>query len=258
MREVRGFTLVELITVIMILGILSIGTVKFITDSSQGFFSTMGRAALAGDARFVAQRLAREVRDALPNSVRVSGGCLEFVPTVGASTYTTLPVANVASSFLSVPVDPLPVPANSRVAVFPDLDVYTLASPGEVSPAVTVSAPDGNNEVTVTFASDHRFVTTSPGNRYFFVGSPVSYCVDGAQLFRYNGYGFQSTQLTAAGLPSALPGRAMVAKDVDTLNPFTFNDATLTRNAVLEIDLNFVRDGDEVRIEHAVQVRNVP
>ena len=73
------------------------------------------------------------------------------MPTVGASTYTTLPVATLASSFLSVPVDPLPVPADSRVAVCPDLTVYTLASPGEVSPTVTVSAPDGNNEVTVTF-----------------------------------------------------------------------------------------------------------
>ena len=142
--------------------------------------------------------------------------------------------------------------------MFPDLSVYTLASLGEISPTVTVSAPDGNNEVTVNFASNHRFVTTSPGNRYFFVGSPVSYCVDGAQLFRYSGYGFQTTQLTAVGLPSALPGRAMVAQDVDTVSPFTLNDATLTRNAVLEIDLNFGRDGDEVRIEHAVQVRNVP
>ena len=117
MSRVKGFTLVEIVTVMMILGILSIGTVKFITDSSQGFFSTMGRTALAGDARFVAERLATEVRGALPNSMRVSGACLEFVPTVGASTYATLPVVTAASSFLSIPVDPLPIPANSRVAV---------------------------------------------------------------------------------------------------------------------------------------------
>ncbi len=80
-----GITLVELVTVVMILGILSVGTVKFITDSGQGFASTVGRAALAGDVRFVTLRIAKEVRDALPNSVRVSGGCLEFVPTVGVA-----------------------------------------------------------------------------------------------------------------------------------------------------------------------------
>ena len=258
MGPARGFTLVELITVMMILGILSLGTVKFIGDSSQGFASTISRSELATDARFVVERLARDVRDALPNSVRVSAGCLEFIPVVGASSYTTLPLITAATTFLSVPVDPLPIPANTRTAVFPDLNIYTLGSPAIISPTVALSAPDVNNEVTVTMAAAHSFVTESPSNRYFLVTDPVSYCVDAAQIWRYNGYGFVSAQPGPVALPGAMPGRALVTQNVTTLAPFTLNDATLTRNAVVGIDLEFTRDGDSVRIEHMVQIRNVP
>ncbi|MDH3640891.1 MAG: type II secretion system GspH family protein [Gammaproteobacteria bacterium] len=255
---VRGFTLVELITVMMILGILSLGTVKFIGDSSQGFASTISRSELATDARFVVERLARDVRDALPNSVRVSGGCLEFVPVVGASSYTTLPVTSAAISFLSVPVDPLPLPAGARAAVFPDLNVYALGSPATVSPTVALSAPDAGNEVTVTMAAAHRFGSESPSNRYFLVTDPVSYCVDNARVWRYSGYGFVAAQPGPGGLPAAMPGRALVTQNVTTLAPFTLADATLSRNAVVGIDLEFTRGGDAVRIEHMVQIRNVP
>lgn len=254
----RGFTLVELVTVMMVLGILSVGTVRFISDSSQGFATTVTRSELAGDARFTVERLVREVRDALPNSVRVSGGCLEFVPITGASSYTTLPVAGPAASFKSVPIDPLPIPAASRVAVFPDLDIYDLASPSVVSPVVSLSTPDVNNEVTVTMASAHQFPVASPTRRYFVVSDPVSVCVDAGQLWRYSAYGFSAVQPTVADLPAAMPGRALLAQSVTSATPFTLNDATLTRNAVVAVDMEFSRGGDALRIEHSVQVRNVP
>ena len=254
----RGFTLVELITVMMVLGILSVGTVRFISDSSGGFATTVTRAELAGDARFAVERLAREIRDALPNSVRVTGGCLEYVPVLGASRYVTLPLTSAATSFRAHPIDPLPVPAGARVAVFPDGAVYDLTAPATVSPTVTVSAPDAGNEVTVTMASAHRFAVESPADRFFLVDTPVSVCVDGGRLWRYANYGFNVVQPTVAGLPGSLPNRALLAQEVVSTTPFALNAPTLTRNAVLGIDLEFARGDDQVRIEHLVQVRNVP
>lgn len=257
-RHTSGFTLVELVTVIMVLGILSVGTVQFITDSAGGFATTVGRAELATDARFAVERISRELRDALPNSVRSNGACIEYIPIIGASTYTTLPVAAPAASFLSVPVDPLPVPAGARVAVYPNLAVYVLAASGVISPTAAVSGPDGNNEVTVTMATPHSFPAESPSNRYFFVASPVSYCVDGDALWRYQNYGFLAAQPAAAALPGGLPGRSLVAQYVNAATPFTVNAATLTRNAVVEIDLAFTRRDDSIAVQHLVQVRNVP
>lgn len=253
-----GFTLVELVTVIVIMGILALGTVSFIGDSSRGLASTMVRSELAGDARFIIERLSRELRNALPGSVRVSGACLEYIPVAGASRYITLPVASTASTFRSVPVDPVPLPAGVRVAVYPGSNTYDLASPGSVSPPVTVSPPDADNEVTVTFATPHQFLSESPARRYFLVTEPVSYCVDGHALYRYGDYGFLAAQAGPAGLPGALPGRSLMIEQVTSAVPFSLSGATLTRNAVVAVDLSLTRDGDNVRLEHLVGVRNVP
>ncbi|MEZ5561266.1 MAG: type II secretion system protein [Pseudomonadales bacterium] len=253
-----GFTLVELITVMMILGILAIGTVRFIGDSSQGFASTVARTELASDARAGIDRLVRDVRNALPNSVRVSGSCLELIPVAGASRYLNLPVTSASSSFNSVPLDPLPLPAGARVAVYPNSGVYVLAGSGVVSPPITASAPGAGNVVQIAFAAPHSFPAHSPTRRYFVVTEPVSYCVAGDALYRYSGYGFAGTQPGIADLPAALPGRAMIAQQVTGAVPFRVSGATLNRNAVVQMDLRFERGGDAVRFEHSVQVRNVP
>lgn len=255
-----GFTVVELVVVIIVLGILAVGTVTFISDSSRGFASTVSRTQLGTEARFVIERLSRELRSALPGSLRVTGGCLELVPIVGASRYLTLPVATAAAAFRSVPVDPLPVPAGARVAVQPDGSAYALAVPGPVSPPLTLPlpAPDASNEVTVSFATLHRFSAESATGRYFLVTDPVSYCVDGGALYRYQDYGFHAAQPDPAALPSAVPGRSLMLQEVAGATPFTLNGGTLTRNAVVAVDLTLARSGDSVRIEHLVQVRNVP
>ena len=84
--RVGGFTLIELVVVITVMGILSIGAVSFITDASDGYANTVRRTELGSTMRLAAERVTRELRNALPNSVRVSGNCLEFIPVEGGST----------------------------------------------------------------------------------------------------------------------------------------------------------------------------
>lgn len=253
-----GFSLVELVAVMVVMGILAIGTVRFIADSSTGFATTISRTELAGDARYAIERLTRELRAALPESIRVAGGCIEFIPVAAASSYTTLPIASSASSFTAVPIEPMPLPAGVRAAVYPDSATYQLSGVSAISPPVVVSAPDGNNEVTVTMSAPHRFPVESPSNRFFLISDPVSFCVVGERLWRYQGYGFLSAQPGVGGLPSGLPNRALLAERVATATPFTVSAATLVRNAVVEIDMDFVRGDDRVSLQHLVQVRNVP
>lgn len=257
-RGPHGFTIVEMITVIVLLGILSIGTVQFISDSSTGLATTMTRTELASDARFALDRVGIGLRDALPRSVRVSGGCIEFIPVQSASSYITLPLAAAATSFQAAPFDNPGALGGTRAVVYPTDAVYALGSPGVISDAVALSAPDINNEVTVTMAAAHQFSAPSPTDRVYLVRTPVSYCVDGGQLWRYRNYGYSASQPTTATLPGSRPDRVLIAQDVSTTAPFTVDAPSLNRNAVVQIDMTFSRGADQVRIEDQVQVRNVP
>src|SRR3954463_8106182 len=87
-RAVCGFTLTEAVMVIVITGILAGMVAVFIQKPVQGFFDTARRAALVDAADTVLRRLSRDVREALPNSVRVSGGtALEFLHVRSAGRY---------------------------------------------------------------------------------------------------------------------------------------------------------------------------
>jgi MSHA biogenesis protein MshO len=255
-----GFTLIELVVVITVMGILSVGAVAFITDASDGYASSVRRSELGSTMRLAAERMTRELRNALPNSVRVTGTCVEFIPASGGSSYLNLPVSIASATFDAVP----PIDASmagARIAVFPDSTnaIYTLGEPGVVSPPATFAAPDASNVVRVTMTAAHRFPVESPERRFYLVREPVSYCLDQNRLWRYQGYGFRAVQPAAAALPTSMPGRSLIGEDLSmSATPFTFASATLTRNAEVGIDLAFQDGADALRIHHLVQLRNVP
>lgn len=260
MQHMRGFTLVELVVVIAVMGILSIGAVAFITDASDGYASTVRRTELGSTMRLAAERMTRELRNALPNSVRVSGNCLEFIPAEGGSSYLNLPVSIAATGFdVAAPIDASM--AGARIAVFPDSTgaVYSLTDPGVISPPANYSPPDANNVVRVTMSSSHRFPVESPQRRFYLLRAPISYCVDRNRLWRYQDYGFVPVQPSAAALPTTMPGRSLIGEELlASAPPFTFANATLTRNAQVQIDFEFRDAADALRIHHVVQLRNVP
>ena len=93
-RLIRGFTLMEMILVIIILGIMGAGISGFISLSTQSYLNATNRDELIGNARFVIERLSRELRNAVPNSIRVQSWagnrlqCIQFTPIVASTVYT--------------------------------------------------------------------------------------------------------------------------------------------------------------------------
>lgn len=88
-----GFTLVEMIIVITILGVISAVLAVFIRSPIEGYFDAVRRAELVDSADTALRRVGRDVRRAVPNSVRVTGACggancyLEFLPTASGGRY---------------------------------------------------------------------------------------------------------------------------------------------------------------------------
>ena len=100
-----GFSFVEMVVVIAVLGILAAGSVRFLQFATEGYGNGGRRAELATAASTGTARMAIELEDALPNSVRISGGCLEFVPVTEVTRYLTLPLGSPGTSLQLVAPD---------------------------------------------------------------------------------------------------------------------------------------------------------
>ena len=255
----RGFTLIELVVVIVLMSIISLAGIESIRFTAEAYGKMSGRQTLGNSARVAIDRMSREIRQALPTSARVSGDCIEFIPINAAGRYLDLPVEASSNTFKAVPLNPGQSSTTGAVAVYPVVSNVYDSSSKLLSASASVGAPDIDNEVTVTMSRPHQFPYHSPNQRFFLVGSPVSYCIDGDNLFRYKNYGVNVTQPGTADLPGGLPDRALLVNQVgNSVTPFTVVGSSLQRNAMVRIDLSFDADGEAVKIVHEAQLRNVP
>lgn len=271
-NEACGFTLIELVVTLVILSIVSLISAGFIIATSESYVATATRNQLASVARLTADRLALELHNALPNSLRLTtagpGGdqCLEFVPVRAASTYIDAPFRPrpYASAFSVIDFDPTQDGAAGVYAVIfpvePD-DLYGAVFAGSTTESIVeVSVGTGAAGTnTLTSPHPHRFKRQSPVDRIYLVDPPVSFCVDGDRLYRYSGYGFQAAQCTPSTcLPSATPGRWLIANELDNagLSAFDYVAASRRRNAVVQLEFNFSRSGEGVLLNHEVLIQN--
>jgi MSHA biogenesis protein MshO len=271
-----GFTLIELIMVIMITAILALVSSRFITLSVRGWLDQAGRHEMAMAAASASEKLGREVRQALPNSVRsfsdAGNTCLELVPVLNHSEYLSLPVTAAGSSFRALAFAHDSGAEQGYVAVYPysSKAVYgNGARRGDAISASLASADDAVDHVQVIrFAATEQFPVDSPQRRFYLVDTPVAWCEDGAGgLWRYRGYGF------AADSRSLLPTTGSQAELViNNLLPgsleVTVDRAELHRNSVVRFSFSLLRSsrtgnsdgeaGEQLPLVMEVQLQNVP
>lgn len=273
-----GFTLVELIMVIVILGAIGGTVAVFMKGPIDAYFDTARRAGIADVADTTVRRMARDLRKALPNSIRVVPGatagndCVEFIPTRMGGRYraqdivpvptdnTSLRFDAVDSSFNMLGINTA-LPADQRVQVNDLVAVYNLGITGASAYAgdntTTVSSvavsPFNANETQINLSPSFKFPLESPTRRFHVIPNEervVSYICSGGKLYRNTNYSY------AASCPAPTVGTTPIIASEATCS-FAYDNSDM-RNGLVKLSLTFSNAGESVNVYHEVHVNNTP
>jgi MSHA biogenesis protein MshO len=264
----RGVTLIEMVIVVAITAIIAVGVAVFISRPFEGYVDSARRAELTDIADTALRRMTRDLRSALPNSIRMTTvgptTYLEYLQTSGGGRYRAdkdnggtgdeLLFTGADSSFDVVgPMPPL--------ATGDSIVIYNLAASGTIANAYSgdnrraYSSSTGNN---ITISPNTPFPYPSPGKRFQVVKHAVTYACNSAsgQLRRYWNYGISASQPT----PPGGPDNALLADSITSCE-FTYNEAG-ARTGVVGLALTVARDSESgserVRLFQQVHVNNAP
>lgn len=269
--------------VIVITGILAAIVAQFIAAPVQGYMDSVRRAELTDQADVALRRIVRDVRLALPNSLRVTtnGGIsyIEFIMTSAGGRYRDSGDGSTNGAVLSftstVPLtfDVLgTMPANPAIAVGDYIVVYNLGPGYAPANAYVVADPCvGCNRARVTAIAGNAITLasnpfggqtpplSSPSARFQVIPGgvqAVTYACPTAavgNVSRFSNYGFSAAQATP---PLGVPALMAIGTATCAVN---FAANVLGRNGLLSIQLTLTAaNGDSVTLSQQIHVDNSP
>lgn len=255
----RGFTLIEMIIAITVLGILSAAAAVFLRGPITSYFDVERRAGLADSGELAMAKIAMEISRAVPNSVRVApsaggGFYVEFLPVISEGRYRIAGPGNVLNfgsantvfDALCSPAVPCPAPGNWVVVnnYLPAANVWAGNS------RATLVGIVGN---TITHTSQ-IFLADAPDHRFQIAGNPVTYFCDpvAGTIVRYSGYGISPVQpQPPAGVPDTLATQVTACGAL-------FSPGTLRRAGLLTLTLTLSNAGDTLNLYHTIRIEPLP
>jgi MSHA biogenesis protein MshO len=288
MNKEHGFTLVELVIVIMVTGIIAgIFAMQF-GPALQNYLAVGRRANLTHLADTALRRMVNEIHTAVPNSLRLlpaqsanGASCLEMVPSSGGGRFRTAadtewdqanpgspskwvdltqPTASfdVLTPFTTTPVQgDWVVIGNQNTA-----DVYTGVSRGQVESVTTPPASLGQSRITLH--QPKQFPYGYEGGRFYIVPKDlqaVTYMCgakaqDGSRtLTRIVGYDFNPTQTC----PVSGGKSAIVSTKVGNCNfAYDPSQGATAQSGFAQLQLTLTDNGETVTLTVGSQVENMP
>jgi MSHA biogenesis protein MshO len=252
-RSNTGFTLIEMIAVIVILSIISALGFSFVHTTLESYNATINRGKLITKGRLALERMTRQIRAAVPNSVRVVGDCVEFLPIAGGGNYVgTVPdVANGITALATITTATHSIDFGTEAyVVLGGLNTSEIYGASPASLEILSSRSSGN----LVLSAAKQWQRNSLNQRFFLAEQPQAFCVNGTNLEYYAAYTGATSYLTTS-IPSS--GGDTVVDGVGA-HLFTVSNGTEDRNTTLTIAMTFTGGGESVALNQEVYIRNVP
>ncbi len=273
----HGFTLIELVIVILLIGILSGVIFTVLRGPMQAYIDVEKRTRMVDIADTALQRMTREIRLALPNSIRVPvATTVEFLRTLDGGRYRAKPggagpavcggpVAQDRLKFSSS-ADCFEVMGSLNNFALIDTSGTCLASSSDClviynTGQLNANAYAGDNvaDITgatansITFANAPPFPFKSPRQRFFIVDTPVSFVCDlgiPKDVKRYDNY----------PVGGAVGTGNLLVNQVTACN-FSYNAGSATRAGLVTLSITIsdpTLAGASVTLLQQVHVDNQP
>lgn len=254
-----GFTLIELIIVVVLLGILGAMGAGFISEAFRGFFDADVRMEMYEEGKSALVRMEREIHIAVPNAVDVSTTTLDG-DTINFGVVDEKAMANAGvfgqyeeehptgDTFIT---DRTAALHNGLVSIYnTGWDVFI-----DGSRIYNISNWSGKK---MDFAPE-KIGTVSPYGRYYAIHpEAVQFIVENRVLNRKT-TAVSTGGVTLGNFDNPHPMARNVSQ-IPGLPFFSYEPGTLTRNSVVTIHFAISSpNGDEtVNFHKEVQIRNVP
>lgn len=284
-RKQRAFTLIELVVTIILSTIVVSFMSMFIAAPVAGFADQTRRVELTDLAENTLRRFARDIRRALPNSVRTTANgsvvAVEMLNSVDGVRYREQPppddpdkqldFSQADTAFNSV--GRFTQIARPFTSTSHYLAIYNVGVPGAnayelsnvITPAgtqINIDADSVAGEDNIVLSPGFRFAFGSPGQRVFLVDGPVTYLCDtlGGSLRRYAGYAISNDQALRDSHAELLAAGASFTVLSDRINNCNINysQGTAQRAGLVTMSVSVAEAGEQVALLHQVHVNNVP
>lgn len=282
----------ELIVVVVLLGVLAVGGGMLAINPIGAYDAQVRRQQLVDQGEMALRQIARDIRRALPNSIRVTsvgaGFAVEMVNTVDGARYRDEyggdytdddifvldfagpdrdfnflgRVAGASAAQLAVGTQRLVIYNTSPVDIYAEAvdvsDFQGIITRGDM--ALTLSNSDngpGDDEDHIRMSDPFLFTQQSPAQRAYVVDGSISYVCDPgtSRIRRYSGYGYRAAQPTAPADFGVTPGR--VISQLTGCN-MTYAAGTAQRGGMLTVEITVADGGEAVNLLHQIHVVNVP